>query len=166
MPDPAIRLFPDPILRLKAAEVDLFDRALEKTVGMMRRIMESQPSGIGIAAPQIGISKQIALVDVSKREPRAQLLIMVNPVILEVAEERASREGCMSLPDYTAPLKRFNRVLVRWQGLRGEYYEKAVAGIEAVCIQHEIDHLKGLLFFDRVTSLKRDMIPRREGRLQ
>lgn len=122
--------------------------------------MRAQPSGIGIAAPQIGISKRIALVDVSPRDPRSTLLVLINPEIRERYEEGSSREGCMSLPDYTAQLKRYHRIIVTWQDFLGRRHEKETTGIEAVCIQHEVDHLNGILFLDRVTSLKSDMIPR------
>ena len=160
MPRGNLCLFPDPILRQKAASVASFDRALAVTLKKMYRLMKSQPSGIGIAAPQIGISKRIALVDVSARVAGARLLTLVNPEILELAEPRASREGCMSLPDYTANLVRYNRIRFKWQDAEGVWHEQVSAGIEAVCVQHEVDHLNGVLFLDRVASLKRDMIPR------
>ncbi len=155
-----IRLFPDPCLRKVCRPVTLFDRTLGKTFDLMIKTMKSQPHGIGIAAPQIGILKPLAIVDVSARIPGAQCLKMVNPVILECSEERLSREGCMSLPDYTAYIKRYDRVVVRWQDELGDFHQKESTGIEAVCIQHEVDHLAGGLFIDRVVSLKRDMIPR------
>jgi peptide deformylase len=126
----------------------------------MVQAMEAQPSGIGIAAPQIGILQQIAIVDVSDRVRAAKRLYLVNPRLLEAKDEILSREGCMSLPEYTAYLKRYNQVRVAWQDENGEHQEKAAIGIEAICIQHEIDHLQGMLFIDRVTALKTDMIPR------
>lgn len=123
--------------------------------------MRTQPDGIGIAAPQIGISKQIAIVDVSPRIPGAKRILLINPVILKTEQETISREGCMSLPEYSAYLKRFNRVMVGWYDEKGAYHSKWAEGIEAICIQHEVDHLMGKLFIDRVVCLKSDMIPRK-----
>ena len=158
----AIRLFPDPVLRTKAQPVNRIDKAVLNAIDALEALMRHQRHGIGIAAPQIGISRQIALVDVSARMKGADLLILINPVILKAWDARPSREGCMSLPDYTAVIKRYERVLVRWLDQKGKRQQKLCEGIEAVCVQHEIDHLNGMLYIDRVQSLKRDMIPRQK----
>ena len=155
-----LRTFPDPILRKKTQAVTTFDRSLLKLVATLVRVMKSQPHGIGIAAPQIGVSKAVAVVDVSKREPDAERLILVNPVILEKKKPEARKEGCMSLPDYTAFLKRHRWVRFRWQNERGDFREKISTGIEAICVEHEVDHLSGILFIDHVTCLKTDLFPR------
>lgn len=157
---PAIRIFPDPVLRQKSMPVVYFDDALRKTVEILERVMRNQPQGIGIAAPQIGIPRQIALVDVSSRITDAKKLVLINPVILAQEIEKPSREGCMSIPDYTGTIKRYDLVRFRYQDLSGQWTNRESRGIEAICVQHEIDHLKGVLFVDRVTSLMRDMIPR------
>lgn len=159
----SLRLFPDPVLRKKAEFVRKFDPALAQFVQNLDKLMRSQRSGIGIAAPQVGISKRIALVDVSSRVPGAHKLVLVNPELVRGWGEKLSREGCMSLPDYTGQLKRFDKIQLRWQDEKGIHYEREFEGIEAVCIQHELDHLEGLIFMDRVSSLKRDMIPRAKG---
>jgi len=156
----SIRTFPDPILRKKTQAVAVFDRSLMKLVATLVRVMKSQPQGIGIAAPQIGVSKAVAVVDVSKRDPTAERLVLINPVILERREPEARKEGCMSLPDYTAFLKRHRWVRFRWQNERGEFREKISTGIEAICVEHEVDHLRGVLFIDHVTCLKTDLFPR------
>lgn len=156
----SIRIFPDPILRKKTQPVTDFDRSLLKLVASMTRVMKRQPHGIGIAAPQIGVAKSVAIVDVSKRDPQTKRLILVNPVILEKREPEARKEGCMSLPDYTAFLKRHRWVRFRWQDERGNFFEKISVGIEAVCVEHEVDHLNGVLFIDHVTCLKTDLFPR------
>ena len=156
----SIRTFPDPILRKKTQTVTAFDRSLLKLVAALARVMKSQPYGIGIAAPQIGVSKAVAIVDVSGRDPKAERLILVNPVILEKREPETRKEGCMSLPDYTAFLTRHRWVRFRFQNERGEFLEKTSAGIEAICVEHEIDHLNGVLFIDHVTCLKTDLFPR------
>ena len=155
-----IRTFPDPVLRKKTQTVIAFDRSLLRLVATLVHVMKSQPHGIGIAAPQIGISKAVAIVDVSKRDPKAERLILVNPLILEKKEPETRKEGCMSLPDYTAFLKRHRWVRVRFQNERGEFRELTSTGIEAICIEHEVDHLNGVLFIDHVTCLKTDLFPR------
>ncbi len=156
----SLRIFPNPILRKKAQRVTVFDRSLLKLVAALVRVMKSQPRGIGIAAPQIGTARAVAIVDVSKREPQAERLILVNPVILETREPETRKEGCMSLPDYTAFLKRHRWVRFRWQDTQGEFHEKVSTGIEAICVEHEVDHLNGVLFIDHVTCLKTDLLPR------
>jgi peptide deformylase len=155
-----LRTFPDPILRKKTQTVTVFDRSLLKLVAVLVRVMKSQPYGIGIAAPQIGVAKAVAVVDVSKRDPKTKRLILVNPVILERKEPEARKEGCMSFPDYTAFLKRHKWIRFRWQNERGEFLERISTGIEAVCVEHEVDHLQGVLFIDHVTCLKTDLFPR------
>ena len=155
-----LRTFPDPILREKTQTVTVFDRSLMKLVAALVRVMKSQPYGIGIAAPQIGILKAVAVVDASKRDPKTERLILINPVILEKREPELRKEGCMSFPDYTAFLKRHRWVRFRWHNERGEYREKISTGIEAICVEHEVDHLQGVLFIDHVTCLKTDLFPR------
>ncbi|MFH0984602.1 MAG: peptide deformylase [Candidatus Omnitrophota bacterium] len=155
-----LRIFPDPVLRKKTQAITVFDRSLLKLVAALVRVMKRQPYGIGIAAPQIGVAKAVALVDVSKRDPQAKRLILVNPVILERREPETRKEGCMSFPDYTAFLKRHRWVRLRWQDERGNFSEKVCTGIEAICVEHEVDHLQGVLFIDHVTCLKTDLFPR------
>jgi peptide deformylase len=157
----AIRIFPDPILRRKATPVIRFGQPLQRIVEMLEHVRCSQSHGIGIAAPQIGLAMKIAIVDVSARIPGAEKLILINPEILARSIERTSREGCMSIPDYTAIIKRYDFVRFRYQNLAGKWVMRESRGIEAICVQHELDHLDGQLFIDRVTSLKRDMIPRK-----
>lgn len=155
-----ICLFPEPVLRKKCKPVQLFDQNLKKTVETMLNTMKAQVMGIGIAAPQIGIDQRIVIVDVSARVPGAVCRIMINPQILTQSGEKISHEGCMSLPDYTGYLTRFDHVEVEYTDEEGRFVQCKASGIEAVCIQHELDHLEGKLFIDRVTSLKADMIPR------
>jgi len=156
----AIRIFPDPILRKKTQAVTAFDLSLLKLVALLTRVMNKQAYGIGIAAPQIGVGKAVAVVDVSSRVPKTTRLILVNPVILEKQQPEARKEGCMSMPDYTAYLKRHQWVRFRYQDARGTFHEKISVGIEAVCVEHEVDHLNGVLFIDHVTCLKTDLFPR------
>lgn len=155
-----ISIFPESVLRASCQNVLVFDEELQRIIARLDVTMRSQKHGIGIAAPQIGISLKVALVDVSSRVPGAEPLTLVNPEILSRGGLKISREGCMSLPDYTADLKRSEWVFVRWQDETGLYREKRAEGIEAICIQHEVDHLNGVLFLDRVACLKTDMYPR------
>ena len=157
----SIRLFPDPVLRKPAPKVTFFDRKLASLVKSMDETMRAQTSGIGIAAPQVVVSLQLALVDVSARVPGAKRLVLINPKILETRNEKISREGCMSLPEYTGNLTRFDWIRVSWQDETGKHRQDEFSGIEAVCIQHEMDHLHGQLFLDRISFLNRDLIPRK-----
>lgn len=155
-----IVLFPEPVLRSPCRSVAEFDAELLSLVSRLDQTMRAQRHGIGIAAPQIGEAVRVALVDVSSRVPGSESLVLVNPEILSKGGVKLSREGCMSLPDYTADLKRYEWVVVRWQDETGLFHEKKCEGIEAVCVQHEVDHLNGVLFLDRVSCLKTDMYPR------
>lgn len=155
-----IRIFPDPILRRKAQPVTVFDRALLRLVALLTRTMRRQLYGIGIAAPQIGISKAVAIVDVSGRVPQSERLILINPTIMETKDPEIRKEGCMSLPDYTAFLKRHRWVRVRYQTVEGLACDRVCTGLEAICVEHEVDHLNGVMFLDRVACLRTDMHPR------
>jgi peptide deformylase len=153
--------FPDPILRAEIQKVTQFDESLSQIVRDLIDTMKSQSHGIGIAAPQIGIALKVAIVDLSSRNRESKRYILVNPkIIAKSSEMLASREGCMSLPDYTADLKRRAWVQVAWQDEKGEAHEGRFSGIEGICFQHEIDHLNGKLFLDRVACLKTDMYAR------
>ena len=156
----SIRLFPDPILRKKAAKITVFDSTLTSTIEKLDRIMRAQVSGIGIAAPQVGLPIQLAIVDVSGRVSGAQRIVLINPIILSLEQEKLSREGCMSLPEYTGNIKRYECVKYAYQQIDGKRVVRESSGIEAICVQHEIDHLQGRLFLDHIVSLKRDLIPR------
>ena len=156
-----IRLYPDPILRKKSENVTKITRHIISLCYSLIQTMDKQKHGIGIAAPQVGVLKRVAIVDVSKRVKGAQRLVLINPTIVTFSESCLSREGCMSLPEYSADLSRYRAVRVRYLDLKGNLREKHCEGIEAVCMQHETDHLDGLLFFDRVSCLKTDLFPRR-----
>jgi len=156
-----IKLFPDQVLRKVCATVKKIDRETLDLIHSLIKTMEIQPGGMGIAAPQIGVLKRIAIVDVSKKDLNCKRHIIINPVILESSKMRISREGCMSIPDYTANVKRAKKIKVRWQDLQLNTHTKVAYGIEAICFQHEIDHLNGMLFLDKVSSLKSDVFQRK-----
>ncbi len=156
-----IRKFPEPVLRQVSKSIVHFDLSVEKIVKRLIKIMRLQPGGVGIAAPQIGILKKIAVVDVSSKVPSSKLLILINPEIIKLNREIVLREGCMSLPDYTANVRRYDEVTAKWQDLTGSMVLHKATGLEARCIQHEIDHLNGILFVDRVASLHSDVFRRK-----
>lgn len=161
MPSFSIKQFPDSILRKIALPVRKMDRKTRSFVDQLIETMKNQPGGIGIAATQVGVLKQIAIVDLSQKNPDSKLMVLINPVIIETRENGIYREGCMSLPDYTANVTRAEHVTVRYQDLNMQIQEKTAAGLEARCIQHEVDHLAGMLFIDRVASLRSDVYRRK-----
>ena len=157
-----IRQFPDPLLRKLSAPIIKLDRSIASFVERLIELMRKQPGGIGIAAPQVGVMNPIAIVDVSSKVPGTRLHILINPVLIHVEDGKVFREGCMSLPDFTANVKRADRVTVKFMDLKGKMQELAAEGLEARCIQHEVDHLRGILFVDRVVSLRSDVFRRKK----
>src|SRR3989338_7985414 len=131
MPRASIRQFPDPVLRKISEPIRKIDRKIDALVERLIDTMHKQPGGIGIAAPQIGILKQLAVVDVSSKLPGSRMLILINPKIISFDKELISREGCMSLPDYTANVRRADRIKVRWQDLNLKFCELDTSGLEA-----------------------------------
>jgi peptide deformylase len=149
---------PDPVLRKKAAPVERVDAALLKLAQDMLATMYEAP-GIGLAAPQIGLARRLIVMDPSRDEVPKEPLIMVNPVILErSAEMRTHEEGCLSIPDVTAEIERPAITRVGYIDEEGTQRERTLAGIWSTLVQHEIDHLNGILFIDYLSRLKRDMI--------
>lgn len=157
-----IRLFPDPILRKRSEPAAWRDPSVQEFIIGLMETLYAQSGGIGIAAPQVGESRQIIIVDVSPKDFSKHRLVMINPKITRWQGRVLTREGCMSLPDYTANVTRAERVFVEWTDTSGRRRQKSTEGIEAICLQHEIDHLNGLLFIDRVGSLKTDVFVRKK----
>ncbi len=160
-----IVVYPDPVLREPIPECRLSSKQIKKITERLTQVMTREKHGIGIAAPQIGIRERIAIVDVSARVPECQKMVLINPVILETRDPDVGREGCMSVPDYTALVKRYRWIRFRYMDLNGMEHEKISSGIEAICVQHEIDHLNGKLLVDAVACLKTDLLPRRISKL-
>lgn len=164
-----IRVFPDPILKEKAAPVEGATPEVSAFVDDLVDTMRNAPGGVGIAAPQVGVPWRIIAVDVSahrrgSREPNHGLLVLLNPEILAMGGQQVVREGCMSVPEYTANVRRAEWVLVDALDREGARTIIEAVGFEAVAIQHEMDHLDGLLFLDRVASVKNDLFRRRKNR--
>jgi peptide deformylase len=161
MSDLSIKLFPDAVLRQECTRIRHFDEQLRSFIEHLKMTMYGQPGGIGIAAPQVGRAIQVALVDVSSKVSGAPLRVLINPKIRTQANAITFREGCMSLPHFTANVTRWSEVTVEFRSVEGQLQRCSAKGIEAICIQHEVDHLNGLLFVDRVTSLKSDVFRRK-----
>jgi peptide deformylase len=154
----------DPVLEKPAAPVTVFDDELRKLVEDMFESMY-EAHGVGLAAPQIGISKQLAVIDITfKKEPDAKL-VLVNPQIIHTEGKQAEQEGCLSLPEFREKVTRANRVTVRAQDLEGKFFEKTGEGLLARAFLHETDHLNGKLFISHVSALKRDLIKRKIRKL-
>jgi peptide deformylase len=161
--------FPDPLLQQKSAPVDRVTPELSAVIDDLLDTMRSSPGGVGISAPQVGVLKRIVAVDVSASRRGAQtenhgLLILINPEILAKGGRQIVREGCMSIPDYTANIERAQWVLVDALDREGKHVILEAVGFEAVAIQHEVDHLDGVLFLDRVASIKTDLFRRKKYR--
>jgi len=160
-----IRVYPDPILKQVAEPVDQIDDGLVEVVQDLVDTMLDAGHSVGIAAPQIGVLQRVMVVDVSKsklgRDNNHGLLEMVNPEIIERSGSKMMREGCMSVPDYTGNVTRAEHIVIEFTNRIGQLRVIEANGFEAVAIQHELDHLDGLLFLDRVSSLKTDLYRRK-----
>lgn len=151
----SILQYPDPRLHRVAEPVTQFDERLHKLVADMAQTMYDA-NGIGLAATQVDVHRQIILIDIS--EARDSLRIFINPIILEGLGESTLEEGCLSVPGVYDKVPRFDRVSVRAQDEKGVTFELEAEGLLAVCIQHEMDHLKGRVFVDYLSRLKQTRI--------
>ncbi len=157
---------PDPVLRQISKPVETFDNALKTLVGDMFETMYDAP-GIGLAAVQVGEPIRLLVIDLQEpedpedpespnvRDPK----VFINPEILWRSDSEVPyTEGCLSVPEQYAEVMRPNRIRARWQDEHGKVYEEEIEGLLAVCLQHEMDHLNGVLFIDHLSRLKRDMV--------
>lgn len=149
-----VKLYPDPILREKCIEVQNFDIKLSSLLDNMAETMY-QAHGIGLAAPQIGIAQQIVVIDVS--ETRNSIIELINPRVIKSEEKVDSEEGCLSIPGYRDTVTRYNKISVEAQNRSGETIKFDAEELLAICVQHELDHLNGVLFIDYLSPLKRKM---------
>ncbi len=156
--------FGDPVLEKPAAPVTVFDGKLRKLVEEMFASMYAA-HGVGLAAPQIGVSLRVAVVDVTFKEDPNARLVLVNPEIVHKEGKQRHSEGCLSLPDFRADVTRANRVTVRAQDLEGKTFEHTGEELLARAFLHETDHLNGRLFIHHISALKRDLIKRRIRKL-
>ena len=158
-----IRKFPDPVLRRKTDRVTNINGTIERLIDDMVETMHAAP-GVGLAANQVGVSLQVAVIDLSTREEkerRRPLLVIINPEVLSMEGSVVEEEGCLSIPEYAEKVKRAARVKVRAQDRTGKIFELEAEGLLAKALQHEIDHLNGLLFIDRLSPLKKSIFKRR-----
>ncbi len=155
--------YPDPRLKEIALEVEVFDAALQSFIADLEQTMRAGPGGVGIAAPQVGRLQRIVIVDVSSKPKIKQhgRLVLINPEILEWEGMAKGREGCMSVPDFTGNVIRAKTIKLRAQDEQGEFHDYDMEGFEARAVQHEIDHLDGLLFLDRLVSRRNDLFARK-----
>jgi peptide deformylase len=163
-PDPAllpILFVPDPRLRAKARPVGPAEADQVRALAPRMLASMYDAPGIGLAAPQVGVGLRLCVVDLQKEEARAPM-VLVNPEIVAASAELATREeGCLSLPGQYAEVTRPAMVKVRYQDLTGARQEVEADGLLATCLQHEIDHLDGVLFVDHISALKRNMLLRK-----
>jgi peptide deformylase len=157
--------YPDPVLSKKGAPVTDFGPELAQFVQEMWASMYAA-HGIGLAAPQIGVSKRITVIDVSFKERPDERLVLINPEIIAREGKQFEEEGCLSLPEIREKVQRSARVRVRAQDINGEFFEAEGEELLSRAMQHEIDHLDGVLFIDRISTLKRDLVKRRIRKLQ
>jgi peptide deformylase len=155
-----IKKFPEPVLKKKAAPVTAFDEDLQCLIDDMVETMYAAP-GVGLAAPQVGVSKRLAVIDISSRDEQYPLIVLINPSILKSEGEIEFEEGCLSIPEYTAKVTRAEQLIVGCIDREGKDVEIEAGGLLAIAIQHEIDHLDGLLFIDRISPIKREFFKKR-----
>ena len=161
-----IIVLPDPILRKESAPIERIDASLKRLADNMFATMYDAP-GIGLAAPQIGVSRRLIVMDPARDEEAKTPLIMVNPEILSRGPEmRVHDEGCLSIPDITAEVERPALTRVAYLDLEGKKQEIELEGIWSTLVQHEIDHLNGVLFIDYLSRLKRDMVVKKFTKLK
>ena len=155
--------YPDETLKQISQPVELFDDALQKYLANLEETMRAGPGGVGIAAPQVGCFQRIAIVDVSAK-PKIKhngCMILINPEIKTWKGMKVGREGCMSVPDYTGNVIRAEKITLQASNLQGEIIDYECEGYEARAVQHELDHLDGLLFLDRLVSRRTDLFKRK-----
>ncbi len=156
--------WPDPVLQKPGEKVTVFDAKLKKLVEEMFDSMYAA-QGIGLAAPQIAISKRITVIDVSFKKNPEERIALINPEIIEREGKQVEEEGCLSLPEIREKVTRAAKVKVKAQDVSGEWFEVEGDELLARALQHEIDHLDGVLFIDRLSRLKRDLVIRRIKKL-
>ena len=149
---------PDPILRKTSEPIEKVDNSIRKLMQEMLETMYAAP-GIGLAAVQVGILKRLIVIDISKDKEKKEPLFLINPEILEKSETTSIyEEGCLSLPEQFAEIERPAECSLKYLDLNGNQKNLKATGLLSTCIQHEVDHLNGVLFIDYLSKLKKDMI--------
>jgi peptide deformylase len=155
--------YPDPRLRKVAKPVESFNPALLKLIDDMKDTMYAE-KGIGLAATQVNVHKQLLVLDVS--ETFDHFRVFINPELVEKEGSESCEEGCLSVPGIYAEVSRAAKVSVKAQNPDGSHFEETLEGMVAICLQHEMDHLKGILFVDYLSALKRQMVKRKLSKLK
>jgi len=156
--------YPNPGLKKVSEPVEEVDLEIKTLISDMFETMYNAP-GIGLAAPQVGVLKRVIVVDIEYREGEGNPVALINPEIIESSGETTFEEGCLSVPEFTAQVERFEKVTVTGLNERGEEIELQCDGLLAIAFQHEIDHLNGILFVDRIGNVKRDIFKRKFKKL-
>jgi len=161
---PIVR-FGNPVLEREAEAVTEFDTPeLHKFIDDMFESMYAA-KGVGLAAPQIGAARKIAVIDTSVGEKPEEKLVLINPKILKLEGKQTGEEGCLSIPGFREQVSRAKRATIRAQDIKGQWYEKTGEDLLARAFQHEIDHLNGRLYIKHISALKRDLIKRKVRKL-
>ncbi len=158
-----IKKFPDPVLRNKTAVVGAIDDDLCHLIDDMVETMHAAP-GVGLAANQVGVPLQVAVIDIGDHEEEGKkhpLVVLINPEVVSLEGAIVAEEGCLSVPDFTEKVKRAARIKVRAKDRAGRTFELEADGLMAKALQHEIDHLNGILFIDRLSPIKKSIFRRR-----
>jgi peptide deformylase len=165
MPIQPILCYPHPVLKKVCNPVHQIDSDIRSLVTDLLDTMAAGPGSVGVAAPQIGVTLRVCVVDVSGnrhgKDNNHGLLCMINPEIVSSSGLATMREGCMSVPDYTGDVERATEIGIKFMELDGVTREFVATGFEAVAIQHEMDHLNGVLFLDRISSVKTGLFRRK-----
>lgn len=151
-----ILAFPDPVLKKKSAPVTIISEEVRQLARDMAETMYNAP-GVGLAAPQVGVLQRVIVIDVAAKDEAPQLITVINPVIVHGEGEAFEEEGCLSVPSFSANVKRHARVVVKGLSLDGQERVWQAEDLLAIAFQHEIDHLDGTLFVDRLSPLKREL---------
>lgn len=164
-----ILIYPDQRLKQISESVEEIDRNLLAFIEELEQTRQAGPGAVGIAAPQVSMFKQIVIVDVSKMKKPVENhghMVMINPEISQWEGMHMGREGCLSVPDFTGNVIRAEKIQVKYMDELGKFHEIESSGFEARAIQHEIDHLDGLLFLDRLVSRRSDLFKRKTYKKQ
>ncbi len=156
--------FGNPVLEKPAEPVTVFDVELKKLVEDMFESMYAA-RGVGLAAPQIGISKRLAVIDITSKEDPTARVVLANPEIIHTEGRLRQNEGCLSIPEFREPVTRARKVTIRAQDVHGKWFEKTGEELLARAFLHETDHLNGKLYISHISALKRDLIKRKIRKL-
>lgn len=160
-----IKKYPEQILKRQTAAIQNIDGTTQRLIDDMIETMHSA-HGVGLAANQVGISQQLCVIDLSLREEKAPRLVLINPIIVEREGIVEADEGCLSIPGYLSSIRRAEKVFVRGVNREGKEISLEAEGLLARALQHELDHLAGLLFIDRMSPIKREFFKRRYKKQQ